>query len=236
MARNGRCLTAPDEYHATGHCDMLFDAFDRIRIVSLPERQDRRRDMRRQLTAIGLAENPKVSFFDAVRAPMPGLFRSSGSHGCYLSHLAILTNAAKEQQSVVILQDDCDFLPAIHSYQLPSCDIFYGSHAEDLDTIIGAHFMGFSSKAAQLAADYLQRLLDPTFPPDQQASRERTFNPKIRPPIDGSLVWFRRAHAHLKTAFALLGVQRRSRSDITPGKLDKIPLVRGVVGAMRTFA
>jgi glycosyl transferase family 25 len=212
---------------------MLFDAFDRVRIVSLVERQDRRRQMGRQLAAIGLIGDPKFSFFDAIRMSAPGPFRSSGSHGCYLSHLAILTEAANNRQSVAILQDDCDFLDRIRSYQLPPCDIFYGSHSEDGNTIIGAHFMGFSSRAAALAADYLQQLLDPSFPPDSQACLESGFNPAIRPPIDGSLVWFRRAYPHLQTAFALLGVQRRSRSDITPGALDQIPVVRGAVEAMR---
>ena len=189
--------------------------------------------MARQLAAVGLLDDPKVSFFDAMRMSAPGPFRSCGSHGCYLSHLAILWEAANNRQSVLILQDDCDFLDDIRAYQLPPCDIFYGSHSEDADTIIGAHFMGFSSRAAVLAADYLQRLLDPAFPPDAQASRESTFNPAVRPPIDGSLVWFRRAYPDLKTVFALLGVQRRSRSDITPGTLDQLPVVRGVVEAMR---
>lgn len=212
---------------------MVFDAFDRIRIVSLPERKDRRRDMRRQLATVGLAEDPRVSFFDAIRMSGAGSFRSSGSHGCYLSHLAVLIDAANHRQSVAILQDDCNFLPGIHSCELPEFDVFYGSHAEDSDAMIGAHFMGFSAKAAQLAADYLQRLLDPDFPADSKASGERTFDATVRPPIDGSLVWFRRAHPQLKTSFALLGVQRRSRSDITPGKLDRIPVVREAVEAMR---
>ena len=189
--------------------------------------------MSRQLKFVGLADDPRVSFYDAIRMSSPGCFRSSGSYGCYMSHLAILIEAANSQQRVAILQDDCDFLPAIHSYHPPEFDIFYGSHAEDAETIIGAHFMGFSAKAAQLAADYLQRLLNPNFPPDPVASQEATFNPTMRPPIDGSLVWFRRAYPQLKTVFALLGVQRRSRSDITPGTLDKIPVVRDAVEVMR---
>jgi hypothetical protein len=86
--------------------------------------------------------------------------------------------------------------------------------------------MGFSASAAKLAKDYLLKLLDPAFPADPVAQGEPGFDPMIRPPIDGALVWFRRAHPELKTAFALLADQRRSKSDVSPGALDRVPVVR----------
>lgn len=76
--------------------------------------------------------------------------------------------------------------------------------------------MGFSAKAAKMAADYLEGLLDPSFPADATAMTEPMFNPNIRPPVDGAYIWFRRAHPELKTVFKQLAVQRSSRSDITP--------------------
>ena len=209
---------------------LMFDQFDRISVVSLPERTDRRRQMRKQLAALNVTN---FSFFDAYRISLPGLFRSSGSHGCYLSHLAILLDAAQNEQNVLILQDDCDFLPEVRSYSIPECDIFYGSHAADSDEIVGAHCMGFSTKAARMASSYLLTLLDPGFPPDPKAAAEPGFNYTIRPPIDGALVWFRRAHPELSTAFAYLSKQRPSRSDITPSKFDQYPIVRGIAALAR---
>jgi glycosyl transferase, family 25 len=206
-----------------GATSVIFDFYAKTRIVSLPERRDRRREMLDELSKIGVADHPRISFFDAYRVSDAGLFRSAGSHGCYLSHLRILRDAAKADESVLILQDDCDFLPAILSYELPDdCDILYGgyeaSDPQDLagSDIVGAHFMGFSRRAATVAVEYLERLLDPDFPPDPKAAVEPGFNPTIRPPIDGACVWFRRAYPELKTRFELLGCQRRSRSDITP--------------------
>jgi len=198
----------------------LFESFDRIRVVSLPDRQDRRRSIARQLKNIGF------EFFDAYRVSEPGPFSKAGSFGAYLSHLQILGEAALRDESVLILQDDCIFRPDAYGYQVPSCDIFYGSHGSDEDCLIGAHCMGFSAPAAKLAKDYLLKLLDPTFPADPVAQMDPGFDPLIRPPIDGALVWFRRAHPDLKTAFALLADQRRSRSDVSPGTVDRLPVVR----------
>ncbi len=57
---------------------MLFDFYDRVRIISLKHRTDRRADMRRQLAKVGRLNDPKVSFFDAISADEPGLFASKG--------------------------------------------------------------------------------------------------------------------------------------------------------------
>ena len=205
----------------------LFEAFDRVRVVSLPERQDRRRGIARQLRGVAF------EFFDAYRVSGPGLFRKAGSFGCYLSHLQVLSEAALRNESVLILQDDCTFRPEAYDYEVPQCDIFYGSHAADGSCIIGAHCMGFSASAARLAKDYLLALLDPNAPPDPAAKTEPGFDPSIRPPIDGALVWFRRAHPDLTTAFAHLADQRRSRSDVTPSRVDRLPVLREAVRLTR---
>lgn len=209
-----------------GRGHSVFQCFDRIDVVSLRERKDRRRDLTSALRAAGLTDFSKLSFFDAYQISGSGMFRSVGSHGCYLSHIAILADAAMKKQSVLILQDDCEFRPGAGQYEVPECDVFYGSHAEDSDVIIGAHCMGFSVRAAEAATRYLLSLLDPATPPEPTAARSPDFNPAIRPPIDGALVWFRREHPDMKTHFALLADQRATRSDVTPGKLDRIPVFR----------
>lgn len=219
---------------------MLFDHFERVRIVNLAHRKDRRNEMNRQLAKLGLHRDPRVSYFPAITAPDNGPFRQQGSHGAFLSHLALLTEAAEAGHSILILQDDCDFLPELRDYVMPECDIFYGGYAAgdpnnpaDSD-IIGAHFMGFSPRAAKDAVSYLNGYLLPGFEPDPRAASEPGFDPKFRPPIDGAFVWFRRAHPELKTAFAMLSFQRSSRTDIGDTKwFDRIPVVRELAGLAR---
>lgn len=192
------------------------------------------------LRQVGLSGDSRVQFFDAYRFEDRGPFWRPGSHGCFMSHLAILKQAAEADQSVLILQDDCQFLPDILTYRVPEgTDVFYGGYtatdSTDLDNsdIIGAHFMGFSARAAKAAAIYLTNLLDPDFPPDPKAAAQPGFNAEVRPPIDGSLVWFRRAHPHFKTVFKLLSLQGSFRSDVTPGRLDRLPGVRRLMDMVR---
>jgi glycosyl transferase, family 25 len=222
---------------------MVFDKFDRIRIVNLPSRSDRRREMEHQLSLVGLADDPRVKFFDAIQSVDPGPFRKAGSHGTYLGHLQLLEQAMEANESILILQDDCNFrVPEIDRYCMPSdWDMFYGGYsASDPDDpeasdIIGAHFMGFSTTAVRLACPYLRQLYSSRdFPPDPRASRESGFDPAIRPPIDGALVWFRRAHPEIRTVFAMLSYQRSSRTDIGERKwFDKIPGLRELAEAAR---
>lgn len=221
----------------------IFAHFDRIRIVNLTKRTDRRAEMERELARVGMFGDPRVAFFPAVVCSDAGPFRRVGSHGAFRSHLALLSEAAAAGQSILILQDDCDFLlPEIERYlPEPGVDILYGGYVASDPTnlaesdIIGAHFMGFSRHAAAVAADYLSRYLEPHFPPDAKASAQPGFDPVIRPPIDGAFVWMRRAHPELVTRFAMLGVQRRSRTDIGDQRLfDRIPVLRTIAAWVRS--
>ena len=222
---------------------MIFDEFDRIRIISLPKRKDRRREMMRQLSKVGLDEDPRVAFFDACRFDERGIFRAAGSRGCFTSHQHIICEAAAASQSVLILEDDCDFLPIIQTYESDrQWDVFYGGYtASDMrdpknSEIIGSHFMGLNAVAAQKAAAYFLRYPDPSFPPDQRAAAKANFDPTIRPGADGAYVWFRRAHPELRTQFSMLSSQRASRTDI--GRLkwyDRAPVVRSLAGIARSI-
>jgi len=173
---------------------------------------------------MGLAGDRRVRFCDAIETNEAGCFSHPGAHGCYLSHLAILEGESGSGRHILILEDDCEFTRDAALYRLPrEWDIFYGGYAAD-DTadptnsnIIGAHCMGYSPRAVSSAAPYLRGLLDRDFPPDQRASQEREFDPAIKPPFDGAIVWLRRAHPELKTVFVQIAVQRASRSDIAGG-------------------
>lgn len=206
---------------------MIFDAFDRIRIVNLPHRRDRRVEMERELARLGLSGDPRVAFFAAIRPDDPGDFSSIGARGVYASQRAILAEAAAAGQSVLILEDDCDFAPEANRYDAPTdWDIFYGGYVPsdpaDLpgSDIIGAHMMGFTAAGARMVTDYLTGL---------------TYT-GAHPPIDAAYVWFRRAHPDVRTRFAdpPLAHQRPSRTDIAELSFyDRWPGLRDAANAAR---
>jgi len=204
----------------------LFDAFESIKILNLPHRTDRRLEMLAELSKFGLADDERVSFFAGSMRTDPGPFASAGAHGCYLSHLALLNDPNSKGKTMLVLEDDCDFLPEAASFVLPDhWDIFYGGYsAEDPDdlessNIIGAHCMGYSPRAADGFASYLEGLLRRDFEPDALAVARGNYEPGVNPPFDGAIVWFRRANPEMKTVFAQIAVQRSSRSDIASGTL-----------------
>lgn len=186
---------------------MAFEYFDEIRVINLANRKDRRASMLRELDRIGLGNDRRVAFFNAISFADAGAFSSRGARGVFHSQLAILEEAAQRGHSVLILEDDVDFVDGARDYTLPRhWAIFYGGYyaknPNDLQAsdIVGAHMMGFSAEIVPKVASYL-----------------RSINCiGIHPPIDGAYVWFRRANPDVVTLFAKrpLGNQRPSRSDI----------------------
>lgn len=183
--------------------------------------------MEGELKRLGMLDDPRVAFFKACQFEDAGPFSSPGARGVFHSHLEILEEAARNAHRVLILEDDCDFVPDAQKYvPADSWSIFYGGYeASDPSNlhdsnIIGAHMMGFAPDTATHLAHYLRNL-------DYEG---------IHPPIDGAYVWYRRAHPDVETLFAepALGYQRPSRTDIADLKFfDKIPVVRNIVASAR---
>lgn len=187
----------------------MFEAYDLIRIINLPHRLDRRREIIAELRKQGVAiDGTRVAFFDAVAPKDSDGFYSVGANGCYLSHLAILSEA--EERSVLIIEDDCDFARNAHSTHVPAdCDIY---HAGYLSDGTGAHLIGYRAGMASIVVAYLQHLLDD--------GRRISF--------DGALHHFREDNPQYKTVFAnpILGFQRPSRTDIGhTGLKEKVPFI-----------
>lgn len=220
---------------------MIFDQYDRVRIINLRERTDRRREMEAELDKIGATRHPDLAIFPAVRCAHKEPFDSVGAHGCYLSHLRILEQALADRTSVLILEDDCTFRPDVTSFrQAADTQLFYGgwgkeSDPEDLHNsdIIGSHMMGFSSAALEKLVPFLRSLLDLDTRIDPAIVRSK-FDPSIRPPIDGAYVWFRRYHPEFRTEFAMLADQRPSASDVAERQwFDRLPVVRTLANRAR---
>jgi glycosyl transferase, family 25 len=97
----------------------LFDYFDRVAIIHLPERVDRLNMLRAELADVGLnIDDPKV---EIPVAPMPSEangFPSRGVYGNFLSHLSIIEQAhADGLESILILEDDVIFSRAFNGSQ-----------------------------------------------------------------------------------------------------------------------
>lgn len=206
-----------------------FAGFDHIRIINLPSRPDRRREMLGELRRVGLGNDPRVRFVDGVVVADKAPFRAPGEKGVFLAHLTILKEAARTGSCVLILEDDVDFAPGAEGWHRSErTDISYGGYtAADpanlaKSDIIGAHCMGFSNRAVEALVPFLERLLEHESPP----------------PIDGAYVWFRRQNPEFTSDFAepVIAVQRPSRSDIARlGRLDRISFLQQPLAVARAL-
>jgi len=208
------------------------ESFERIFVINLTSRADRRREMAQQLQRIGLelGQEP-VELFDAVRPDDAGEFPSIGSRGCYLSHLGVLRRAQSlKLRSMLVLEDDLDFVDAFPAAMRQVAErlaaepwaIFYGGGrmdapprrlpasgcvALDLDEGVGTtHFYGLRGAVIDDLADYRQLLLArPAGHPDGGPMH-----------VDGAYRWFRARHPEHLTLIASpeLGYQRLSRTDV----------------------
>jgi len=179
-----------------------------------------------ELQRIGLNGDSRVQFVHAVAPESPGAWPSRGAHGCYMSHLKILRDAGSANESVLILEDDCDFTEAALSSKWgEGFDIFYGGfgatdfsnpHASNIQ---GSHCMGFSRKIVPQVVDFLTELAATESPP----------------PIDGAYVRFRQENPSVLTDFAIpqVAIQRQSASDIAPGRFDRSRLLSLAVSVLR---
>lgn len=230
----------------------LLEYFDRVFVINLPTRQDRRHEIAFQLQSIGLELNKgNVMLFPAVRPDSPDGFPSVGARGCFLSHLGILRTALEDRLArILVLEDDLDFEPdffsrapgVIAAMKSTDWSLFYGGCRMDAvarekisdglivvtpdDQIATTHFIGLTGEAIRLAVPYFESMLArPAGHPEGGPMH-----------VDGAYNWLRRAHPDLKTLVATpeLGHQRPSRTDIHDLKwFDSMPVVRNAASALR---
>jgi glycosyl transferase, family 25 len=224
--------------------ERIFHSFDRIYIINLRDRADRRAEMAGELARLGLSfDHPGVRLFEAVRPAEAGPFRSIGARGAFLSQLGVLRDARDSGcHAILMLEDDCDFVARIEERLPPvldlldqlGFDIFFGGHAmpegpgrvdmaaaplalaDPASPLLLAHFMGFARSAIEALVPYLEAMLE-----------RPAGSPEGGPmDVDGAYNWFRAGRPDLSAWLALpqLGHQRPSRTDISPpGPLDRLP-------------
>jgi glycosyl transferase, family 25 len=231
--------------------ERLLETFDLILIINLPHRQDRRDEMSGELKRIGLSlDHPAVEVLAASSFSDPAGFPNTGARGCFDSHLrAISVAQARGAQSLLILEDDCDFSrgiatalpPLLSALDASDWSLFYGGHLSDgaepatasgitltapADAFMGSHCIGLKRDAFETLIAYFTEMASrPSGSPDGGPMH-----------VDGAYSWFRKDHPALQTWLATphIAVQRPSRSDIhTPKLIDRVPLLRSLAALAR---
>jgi hypothetical protein len=233
------------------------ELFGATYLINLPERVDRLKSARSQLSRVGWGIGPGgVRIFSALRFSEAAGFPSAPIRGCFNSHLECLRAAYRDRaRSVLILEDDIALttsLPRLTSsinawLAREQWDFVYFGHwltdnipLADRGTteamlsfkewrrdLLTAHFYGISGRILSRLIEHLVRI-----------SNGREGDQEAGPmPVDGAYNIFRRNNADVRTLIAhpRLGWQLPSRSDLTPHALDKLAPLRPVNNALRKF-
>lgn len=226
------------------------DFFERIYVVNLPERTDRRKMIVAELERVGLPlTSNRVELFPAIKPESAGEFPNIGARGCFLSHLSILKQARQARlANVLIMEDDLAISPLFQIYQerlieqvkysdwgflyLGHCHRFedIGDNAPfQLKPFSGGlqttHFYAINGAILDRLIEFLEAILQrPYGHPDGGPMH-----------VDGAYSHFRAQNPDVITLVASpsLGMQQPSRSDISPNWLDRTPIFRDVVSAAR---
>lgn len=227
--------------------------FDRVYVINLPERVDRKREVAEQLGLVGLSfDDPFVELVAAHRPADRGDFESIGARGCFLSHLDVLDRAAKAGlNSILILEDDVNWTALAKS--LSDEDIvmlketgwqfLHGGSGHDggwgaaslrLRPVPGeeglmlSHFIGLRGPAIRQAADYLHAMLArPAGSPEGGPMH-----------VDGAYCWLRKDHPDMAGYICepSLARQRASRSNVSEAVgFRAIPVVARVLDVLRAL-
>jgi len=211
-------------------------------VVNLESRTDRRSEMEKQLARIGW----QAEFFKAIRPIDPKGFPSIGARGCFLSHLSILQQAARDRvEGLLIMEDDLNFAAnfselwpaAYEKLRTRSWSIFYPAHdfrsfgdglveLPSRTSVLCTHFMVFNGDALPIIVGELEAIL--SRPPGDPLGGPMH--------VDGAYSTIRLTNPDMKTFgyTPALGYQRSSRTDIGENKLfDRIELLRPVVHGIR---
>jgi glycosyl transferase, family 25 len=236
---------------------LFAQTFDRIYILNLPDRADRRREMTAELERASFPSakplddaDALVSFFPGQRVTELAGFPSLGCRGCFLGHLAILKHAhAHGYGQVLILEDDMSFSPLVPKFDQQLAEI---SRTSDWQFAYFGHVLPDRARAAGNSIRFelsTQHVVCAHF----YAVRRTIFAPLInwletiqtRPfqhpdggpmHVDGAFNEFReRNNIPTRIAFPSLGHQRSSRSDIATLKwFDRTPVVREGISFLRS--
>lgn len=228
----------------------LLNFFDKAYIINLPERSDRREQMKQELKMLGLSgPSERVEFFPAIKPTDRGEFPSLGARGCFLSHLEILKEAKKQNiNKLLIMEDDLLFTRflmkqqeiIVDELQRLNWDFVYLGHVVNLpsstqglfqkysEPLMLSHFLAFNQKAIVQLVDFLENVLSrPAGHPEGGPMH-----------VDGAYSTFRQQNPQIVTLIAnpSLGCQRSSPSNVTGYKwFESLPVFSQLLGTARNI-
>lgn len=243
----------------------LIDYFDRVYVLNLPYRTDRRKEIEKELSRVGMSSNSrKVEIFSAIRPDEPEPFKKIGSKGCFLSVIEILKQAQAENLNrVLIIQDDLKFS---ENYEFCEEKLVDQLKQSDWDIVqLGYYPLGhFPAEwsAAQSPQnpffgtfqDYEGDLIGAHFFGVNGKSIAKLISfledllkhPDVDPlggklnhmmPIDGAMTVFRKKHPDVVRLISLpsFGGQRSSKSDVSPNWFDSVPVLESLTSLLRSI-
>jgi len=229
----------------------LINYFERVYIVNLPERVDRRREIEHELQRIGLSvDGQHIRYFRAIRPESAGLFPSLGARGCFMSHLEILREAKRDGlDNILVMEDDLTMDPRLGleqpemltRLQNGSWDILYLGHVESTPDAIERPALRISQIPMATTHFYaLNRQGIATLLEHLEACLTRLPGHPMGSPmhVDGAYSLLRSLQPGILTLMAVpsLGGQRSSRSDIYPNKwYDRAPMLKQMAAIARNI-
>lgn len=235
--------------------ELLLACFDRVVVINLPDRTDRRRRIDAELRKVGLSlTHSRVERYAAHRPATADGFPSIGAHGAFLSHLGVMQRAqAQGWQRVLVLEDDMAFtagfaarLPALlRAMAARPWGMIYGHAGDDASVFAAVGEDGLLRLPPALDLIRLEFLaLDASairvlIPALQAMPGREPGSPLGGPmPVDGALNWVRRDRPDMMAlaVFPPLAKQRASRSDIAPARwFDRLPVLRDAATLARQW-
>jgi hypothetical protein len=227
----------------------ITDYFQRVYAVNLPEREDRRQLIVKELEEAEMPLMPhKIEIFPAIRPDEAGGFPSIGARGCFSSHVAILKQAKdKGLSNILIVEDDLEISPKLTTHQAviveqlsqQDWDFVYFGHLEEVEQKSPVGLVPFSGKMRTTHFYAVNgRIFDRLLRFLEELQQRPPGHPDGGPMhLDGAYSTFRAQNPDVVTLIASpnLGWQRSSRSDISPNPwLDGVPGLRQLAGAART--
>ena len=246
LQRRGARVTA---FRGQSDPQNIMEFFDRVQIINLHSRKDRRQETELEFKRYGFPINTeKVGFFDAICPTSPEGFSHSGVRGCFLSHRKIVEEAENHGlKNILILEDDICFSKYILEYGAVAIeglkkidwDIAYFGHncgnksseiawreVEFNEPMLLAHFYAINGKTLPDFSQFLKRILErPPGHPDGGPMH-----------YDGAINTFRKHNPNIKAYYFShnLGYQRPSRTDLHEGFfLDRYHVLNPVMSFFR---
>ncbi|HUQ38274.1 MAG TPA: glycosyltransferase family 25 protein [Aestuariivirga sp.] len=221
----------------------MFDRFEKIFVINLAKRTDRRNETKIELLRNG---SPKAIFYSAFEPVNAGKFRSIGEHGCFISHFTLLKECIG-CKNVLIMEDDVHFAAnfGARSHLVDGLDanwdIFYAGYRrkntvprwkegdlvkiDNSNDLIGTHCYAVNGGAVQKLVQAYETFMsrDPGHPSGGPMS------------IDGAMnVARRQLRLHTFVATPPLAFQRSSRTDVGERRwFDEAPRLTGAVQLAR---